>query len=156
MRKFWLLTLPLAFSFNAKAQEARIIKLDELTTFLTLKSDTTYLINFWATWCKPCIEEMPHFLETEKELSGKNYRFIFISLDFKRQYENLNKWLQTKKMHSEVYLIDEQDYNKWINLVDSSWEGNIPATLIYNPVKNKRIFKATELSKTELQDLLKL
>ena len=138
------------------AQHAEIIKFPRLAEIIDQKNDTTYIVNFWATWCKPCIEELPYFLESERELSGKNYKFIFISLDFKRDSIKLNNWLQKRKMYSTVYLLDEPDYNSWIEKIDKKWEGNIPATLIYNSRNNYRAFFPHEFTREELKKLLKI
>lgn len=138
------------------AQNTEIIRFPRLAEIIDQKNDTTYIINFWATWCKPCIEELPYFLEAEKELAGKNFKFVFISLDFKRDSVKLNNWLQKRKIDSSVYLLDEPDYNSWIEKIDKKWEGNIPATLIYNSGNNLRTFFPNEFSRDELRKLLHL
>jgi len=143
------------FPVALRAQPAKIIKLNQLDSLTGFQNDTTYVINFWATWCKPCVEEMPYFLEAEKNTSGRKFRFIFISLDFKRQFESrLIPFLKEKKITSTVYLLDEPDYDRWINKVDQGWEGNIPGTLIYNFSKGKREFHAKEFQMDEFMNLL--
>ena len=136
---------------NCLGQKALIIKQPQLTNLLTQKNDTTYIINFWATWCKPCINELPHFRNVEAEHKGEKIQFLYISLNFKREIDSvLNKFLKMNNFNSTVYLIDEPDYNSWIEKVDKTWQGNIPATVIYNSSKNKRIFFDRELNETEL------
>jgi thiol-disulfide isomerase/thioredoxin len=118
---------------------------------MSQKSDTTYIINFWATWCKPCVKELPYFESLHKELKGSKYRLILVSLDFKKHFESrLLPFVEKNQLQSEVYLLDEPDYNSWIDKVDSSWGGSIPATLFYNHFKKVRYFKEQEFDKQEL------
>ena len=138
------------------AQTASVIKWSSVEQLLHKKSDTTYVINFWATWCKPCVEELPYFLEQEKMLSSKPVKFYFISLDFKRDINTrLIPFLEKQNITSSVYLLDEPDYNFWIDKVDSTWGGAIPATLIYNHALNKRTFYEKEFTLIELEKTLK-
>ena len=95
-----------------------------------LRNLTTLLI-FWATWCKPCIQELPHFEKMREEYAKKNVRFSLVSLDFNDKLENFVKPFIVKKdfVNFEHYLMNNLDYDKWIDLVDKSWQGAIPATL---------------------------
>ena len=107
-------------------------KYEELQTRYLGKNDTTYVVNFWATWCKPCVAEMPYFLEAEKDLSQEKVKFIFVNLDFADQLEKrVIPFLKTKKIDSTVYLLADQDSNHWIPKVNQDWTGAIPATAVY-------------------------
>jgi thiol-disulfide isomerase/thioredoxin len=157
IQRFFIILLFVFISKLAVAQQARVIKMMQLEELLNYKNDTTYVINFWATWCKPCVNELPGFLAVESENKNNKVRFIFISLDFKRELDSrLNTFLKNKNMSSDVFLLDEPDYNKWINLVETTWEGNIPGTLIYNKTKNIRNFYPKELSREELEKAIQL
>ena len=139
-----------------KAQKAAIIKWNTLENLLHQKTDTTYVINFWATWCKPCVAELPFFIEQEKQLSNKPFKFYFISLDFKKDFATrLIPFLEKHNINSAVYLLDEPDYNGWIDKVDNRWQGAIPATVIYNASANKRDFYEKEFTLEELIQTLK-
>jgi thiol-disulfide isomerase/thioredoxin len=59
-----------------------------LTPFLSTSSDKTYVINFWATWCAPCVKELPYFEEMTKNYSDKNVEVILVSLDFPKKYDS--------------------------------------------------------------------
>ena len=99
--------------------------------------NTIYVVNFWATWCGPCVKELPHFEQLNSE--KKNIKVVLISLDFKNQFESkLLPFLKKKSIKSEVVLLTDKDYNTWLPQVDKDWSGSIPATLI---IKNgKKIF----------------
>ena len=143
------------FGFASFAQESKAAKIlriyksanyevksfdyEGLEAYMTIKNDTTYVYNFWATWCAPCIEELPSFLKLQETYKDKPLKLILISLDFPKSVEkSLMPFLEKKKMNVEVILLNDPDANSWIEKVDKNWSGAIPATLIVN--KNQRKF----------------
>jgi len=99
----------------------------------------TYVVNFWATWCKPCVDELPVFEKLNAEFKDKNVEVLLVSLDFPKQMETqLLPFIKNNKIKSKVVVLDDPDQNKWIDAIDKSWSGALPATLIYN--QNKRAF----------------
>lgn len=136
---------------RANAQNIPVIKFTELERMMKSKTDTTYVFNFWATWCKPCIKELPYFENITSTHSEKKVKVVLVSLDFKRQYETrLLPFVAERKISSTVVLLDDQDYNKWIDKVDPSWQGSIPATLFVNNSSGKRKFYEKEFEEEEL------
>lgn len=132
-----------------------IVKWDWLQDKLSRQTDTVYVINFWATWCRPCVEEMPDLLKAEKTFAGQPVKFLFVSLDFRADAEKrLEPFVRKRRMTSTV-LLDEPDYNSWLPKLDKAWEGNIPATLILRTGKNKRIFLPRELKPGETESLVR-
>lgn len=106
--------------------------------FLEMHNDTTYVVNFWATWCKPCVEELPNFEKINADYKDKKVKVILVSLDMKKQVEsNLLPFMKRKNLQSAVVLLNDPDANAWISKVDSTWSGAIPATVIYNKDKRK-------------------
>jgi len=115
------------------AKKIPVVDYDGLAPIFAQKSDTTYIINFWATWCKPCVAELPYFLELEKKYKDQKYKFIFVSLDFPKQIEKkLVPFLEKNPLPGEVIVLDDSDSNNWIPKVDPKWSGAIPATIVYN------------------------
>ncbi len=93
--------------------------------------NTTLVINFWATWCKPCVEELPSFDELNKQYAGQNVRVMLVSLDFKSKLKtNFIPFLVAHKLLSEVILFADQDANTWIPRIHEAWDGAIPATIV--------------------------
>ncbi len=116
-------------------------------------SDSTYIINFWATWCKPCVEELPAFFEVEKKYRNQKIKLILISLDFKKQIDKkLKPFLEKRKITTEVVVLTDPDSNTWINKISRDWSGAIPATLMFN--KDKKGFYEQSFTKKELEELL--
>ena len=91
------------------------------------------VVNFWATWCSPCVKELPYFEEVNKKLNEKNTEVILVSLDFPSQIESkLKPYLTRNKIKSKVILLDDSKMNTWVPKVSEQWDGGIPATLIVN------------------------
>lgn len=144
------------FSSQAASQIAEVIKLDNLKQMLSPESDTIYVINFWATWCKPCVKEMPYFEKLGANFADKKLKVILISLDFTKHLETqLIPYLKKNKIQSRVMLLDEPDANRWIDLVDPSWSGAIPATLVIHASTNHRSFYEKEFTYVELENIVK-
>ena len=143
-------------SFGVKAQNVPVIKYDVFEQLSKKQNDTTYVFNFWATWCKPCVAELPGFEQLNANSKDTKVKVILISLDFKRDLDSkLKKFITDKNIQSQVYLLDELNYNAWIDKVDQSWGGSIPATLIVNNAKNYRKFFEREFTFEELNEAVK-
>jgi thiol-disulfide isomerase/thioredoxin len=135
------------------AQKAIVVKFDALQKILDTKSDQIQVINFWATWCAPCIKELP-LLEKINAQKNLNAKITLINLDYADKLDKVNEFMVRKNIQSDVLLLDDIDYNSWIDKVDKSWSGAIPATLIINPRTGKRKFVEKELKEGELENLI--
>ncbi len=121
-----------------------------LETILNRKDDKTYVVNFWATWCAPCIKELPYFEKLDKEYESKNVEVVLVSLDFPKKYESqLRPFINKHQLKSELYALNDMNSNYWIPKVEENWSGAIPATLIYN--SNKREFYEQSFNYEELE-----
>ena len=130
--------------------EIEVYNFDQLESFLSSNTNKTLVVNFWATWCKPCIKELPYF-EAARTKYIKDVRVILVSLDFPEKLESqLIPFVRNNNIQSQVVLLDDPYENEWIPKVDSTWSGAIPATLIING--DKRIFYEKSFSQEELED----
>ena len=131
-----LITLFFALSISCSDKtdkNIQVVDFDEFYSKIDLSSDDTYVINFWATWCSPCVKELPYFESVNKEYADKNVKVILVSLDFPSQIESkLKPYLKKNKIKSNVILLDDSKMNKWVPRVSEKWDGGIPATLIVN------------------------
>ncbi|MBA4746608.1 MAG: TlpA family protein disulfide reductase [Muricauda sp.] len=124
-----------------------------LEPLLHKKDDKTYIINFWATWCKPCIKEMPYFERVHAEQKNNNVKVILVNLDMPNMWKSrLEPYVENKGIQSEVVILDDPKQNDWIPKVSEEWGGGIPATLIYN--KDKRTFYERGFTYEELNEEL--
>ena len=135
------------------AQEATIVKFDRLHSLLESKSDQIQVINFWATWCAPCVKELPMF-EALHATNDPAIKVTLINLDYAEKLDKVNSFISHKNMKAEVLLLDEIDYNSWIDKVDKRWGGAIPATLVINQKTGKRKFVDRELAEGQLEQLI--
>lgn len=150
-----------AISFSAKAQQpVKVYVKDGITVdsydfnglapMLNQQNDTTYVVNFWATWCKPCIEELPNFEKLHANFKNQKVKVVLVSLDLPKQVEsNLIPYIKKKHLQSKVVHLKDPDMNAWINKVDPQWSGAIPATIIYKG--NKRKFYEQSFTYEQLQ-----
>ena len=124
---------------NLQVSSVKTYTYSELKPLLERNDGKTYIVNFWATWCAPCVKELPYFEKIKKEFDDKNVEVLLVSLDFPKQVEKkLIPFINKRKLNSKVVLLDDINEDVWIKSIDENWSGAIPATLIYN--KNKRKF----------------
>jgi thiol-disulfide isomerase/thioredoxin len=128
-------------SSGIKKNWVKEVRWPVLDTLLHSDSDTTYVINFWATWCRPCVAELPHFEALNRNYASQKVRIVLVSMDFVKDIEDrVIPFVERMKLANTVWLLDEPDANSWIEKVDAGWSGALPATLILNPSRAKRAF----------------
>jgi thiol-disulfide isomerase/thioredoxin len=133
----------------------QVLNYDQLKPLLTSKSDTTYVVNFWASWCAPCVQELPYFLELDSLYTEKPFRLILVSLDFKKDYlRKLEPFVRERKIEKHVVVLEDNRANYWIDDIDKSWSGAIPATLVYR-ADRRAFFERTFHHSGELIDVVK-
>ncbi|RED48308.1 TlpA family protein disulfide reductase [Seonamhaeicola aphaedonensis] len=134
--------------------ELEIYDFERLEPILYKEDNTIYVINFWATWCAPCVKELPYFEDLYANYKDKNVEVILVSLDFPHQYESkLKPFIKERDLKSKIVVLDDVDSNSWIPKVNKDWSGSIPATIIYKD--NKRQFYEQSFTYNELEEVLK-
>lgn len=138
---------------SVSGQDVAVWNENSLKRQLNAVNDTVYVLNFWATWCKPCIEELPEFKLAQKQWEGKAVRFVFVSLDFMSKREHTLLPFVAKNMRwTEVVQLDAGNPNDWIPLVDESWSGAIPATLFWSA--KGRVFREEALNYPQINSFI--
>lgn len=140
-------------SFFGVSQNVKLVKFDELNKLINKNSKETKIVHFWATWCKPCIEELPVITNYSNQNSG--VELILVSLDFKKDLGKLKAYLIKNGIKSKVLLLDEPDYDSWIDKISIKWSGALPGTLLVNTQKNKKEFYEKSFTKNDFEKTLK-
>lgn len=111
---------------------------NDIEYLLHEETDTTYLVNFWATWCKPCVEEMPYIEEVNKAYKDEKVKVVLVSLDFKKMIERkLIPYIEENNIESEVIYLADANTREWGNRISTFWDGSIPFTVLYNNYDRK-------------------
>ena len=178
MKQILFLCLFIVFSCNETTKESEIAKSDTTGTaekeipidvssvdleiydynglepLINKKDDKIHVVNFWATWCAPCVKELPYFEMVNEKYKDNNVEVLLVSLDFPRNYETkLKPFIKKHDLKSEVIAFDDVDQNRWIPAINEKWTGALPATIIYN--KEKRQFYERSFTQEELETELK-
>ena len=146
--KINFLHVVLLFVSYSFAQTTEVISLNytQLQPLLHQNSESVQVVNFWATWCAPCIKELPYFEELNKL---ENVDVLLVSLDFpKHKEKRLIPFVKKHKLQSKVVHLDDEDENYWINEISTTRSGALPASLIYS--QNRRQFYEQSFTKDEL------
>ncbi len=155
MKKYGLLVIVLILTYTLKAQITAVSR-EWANELRSNTSDTLYVVNFWATWCKPCVNELPYFQKIADTYAGKNVKVILVSNDMRRDMtKRVPDFIKNNGIKLQVLYIDEVDADLWISKVNKDWTGAIPATWMYNGSNGKEDFTEGELTFEELENKVK-
>jgi thiol-disulfide isomerase/thioredoxin len=152
MRK-WIVVLSIITS-AAYGQRIESVKLADLQKIIHSSSERILVINFWATWCAPCIKEIPLF--EKLHLESKEVEVLLVSMDYDLDpnIQKVEKFQFRKKIQSRILFLMETDPNAWIEKIDKRWSGALPATLVINSKNGKREFVQRELEEGDLEKIV--
>lgn len=155
MRKLFVIAFMAVSALGFGQQKnTEITKLENLQKLLATKADGILVVNFWATWCAPCVKELPLFEKLQAETKGVSVALVSMDLDIDPNPEKVYKFIARKGIKSKVLLLDEKDPNSWISSVDPAWSGALPATIVINQKTGKRKFVEKSLHEGDLEKLI--
>ncbi len=111
-------------------------------------TDNFRLINVWATWCVPCVEEFPLLVSAARRFDWRNFDFISVSVDHKDQKDNVVKFLQEQGAGlsdhgrgrvagdgrtTNSYLFEGGNADELMKALDDRWQGGVPYTILVDP-----------------------
>jgi thiol-disulfide isomerase/thioredoxin len=155
--KTGLLFLVLLVASASNAQTIPKWKLADLQAAIN-EADKPTIFNFWATFCKPCIEEIPHFQEVVKKYDSAGVRLVFISLDLEDAYPaKIQAFARKRNINNSITFLAETNADLFCPAVDPKWSGAIPASLFINNKTGYRNFFEDQLSKEQVEkEVLKM
>ena len=142
------LALCIVASIHLSAQDVEVVKFADLQKKMLYTEAPLTVFNFWATWCGPCIKELPHFDNLESD--NKNIKVYLVSIDFQSELERVKKFVAKKSLKSNVLFLDEKDPDDYMGKVSQEWSGAIPATLFVTDL-GKTYFHEKAFTKEELE-----
>lgn len=127
-----LLTSCLAVPNIAASQNVIVYdSISQLEARIRRAGDTTLVINFWATWCEPCVKELPLFERLNKRYAPFGLQVVLVSLNIKSDLEKrLLPFVRERRLESELSHLIDRDLDYWMPRMDPDWDGAIPATLV--------------------------
>ena len=150
----WNLLFVFVLFFSCRQASTQSIpkwKITDLEEYIA-KSDMPVVVNFWATYCGPCIKEIPYFQEVVKQYEKKGVKLLLVSLDFKESFPNkIDSFVNKRKFTSKIVWLDETNADYFCPKVDSKWSGSMPATLFINNKLGHRSFFEEEMSKEKFE-----
>lgn len=157
MMQKWILglILTLGFGLSAMALTVEVLTFEQLAARMASPKQEVVVYNFWATWCKPCVEEMPAFEKLAADYKAKGLAVVFVSMDFKSKHAKVVEFAAQKELKNEVVLLNAPDYNAWIDKLSPEWSGAIPATLVVKKTGNVRKFHEGSFTYEELVSFIK-
>lgn len=154
MKKITLTVMMMAVLLSGRTQTPSIPKwkVADLQNAIDSAHGPT-IFNFWATFCIPCIAELPQFQKIAARYRNDGVKLVLVSLDLKEAFpKTISAFVKKLKITAPVVFLDESDAGLFVPLVDSSWSGAIPATLFVNPGKGYCRFIEDEISKANLEE----
>ncbi len=142
-------------SMGLTTNKIGVLSFDQMEKATHKNNDTLYVVNFWATWCRPCVGELPYFLESAKKNANQKVKIVFASINSLKEIEGVQKFTNTKNILQDVFILNAGNPNVWLDKVDKSWGGSIPATVMYK--NNKKVFfREGEFTQTEIDSIINL
>lgn len=146
----FLMVALIATTTLVNAQEIKKIKATDVVKMIN-ESTTPLIINFWATWCRPCVNELKYFEKVVDKFKDKNVRLVLISLDYPDDYETVISFVKAKGYNATAYWLNEEETSIIQTKIDKGFEGVIPASLFVNNTTQYRKFHSGQLTESQLK-----
>lgn len=154
-RSSFLLMGVLLLALAGRSQTVQKISMAELAQYAAT-TDSVLVINFWATFCKPCVEEIPFMQRISRQYAGQKVKLLLVSLDMKSYYPTkVGQFIKSNKFTAPVVWLNETNADYFCPMIDKKWSGAIPATLIVNNQRKERRFYEQPFTPTEFEQELK-
>jgi thiol-disulfide isomerase/thioredoxin len=138
----------------ASAQQTTKWKIADLENYIS-KSEKPLIVNFWATFCKPCVEEIPYFQKLVKRYQKEGIELLLVSLDLQEAYPKIKGFAEKHHFTSKIVYLNETNADVFCPRIDANWSGAIPASLLINNKTGYRKFFEEQIAATKLEKEIK-
>lgn len=151
MKRLFVLIVSFFASLICFSQRVGSVKITELEKIIA-ESKTPLIINFWATWCKPCVEELAYLEKEVEEHTKDSVQLLLISLDFKEAFpQSISAFAEKRNIKGQIFWLNETNADYFCPKIDAKWSGAIPATLFINNKTGYRNFVEAQISREKLK-----
>ena len=156
MKKLCITAIVLLIGLLSKGQTIPSWKIADVKNYYSQKTDSIYVINFWATWCKPCVEELPYLQSITKKYADKKVKLLLVSLDFASSFpDKIQSFANKQNIDADIVWLNETDADYFCNAIDKKWSGSIPATIIVNAATGYKKFYEQQFEEQAFEKELK-
>ncbi|MEP7165359.1 MAG: TlpA disulfide reductase family protein [Ferruginibacter sp.] len=156
MKKILIAVLFLAAVFTANSQQIAKWKITDVEKYIAAKNGDVLVINFWASFCKPCVAEIPSFIKIVGKYKSSQVKLMLVSLDLPSYYPTkIASFAKQHHFNTNIVWLQETNADYFCPKIDTAWSGSIPATLIVNTKTGQRKFFEGEMTETEFEAMLK-
>jgi thiol-disulfide isomerase/thioredoxin len=132
------------------------LSFDQLTTYVGQQQGKPLLVNFWATWCEPCVEELPDLIELYHAHHKEGLEMVGFSVDFPEQTDTVVKtFIKAHNIPYPVYVANPDDQDVLINHFSKKWSGAVPATFLYDKTGRLVRMRLGKMTYREMEEFIK-
>jgi len=157
MKRLIILSSIFFLAITANSQSIPKMKMADVVKTFSNGSDTVYVVNFWATFCKPCVGEIPSFIDIVKKYRGQKVKLLLVSLDLPTYYpKKIADFVKKNHFNTNIAWLNETNADIFCPMIDKKWSGAIPATIIVNGKTGYKKFVEDEMTAEQFEKELKL
>ena len=157
MKRVIILMTVIFFAITANSQPIPKMKMADVVKSFSNGTDTVYVVNFWATFCKPCVGEIPYFINIVKKYAGQKVKLLLVSLDLPSYYPaKIKAFAKQHRFNTNIAWLNETNADIFCPMIDEKWSGAIPATIIVNGKTGYKKFFEDEITAAQFEKELKL
>ena len=140
----------------ASAQAIPKLKITAIEKMM-VKGDSILVINFWATFCKPCVAEIPHFISIAKKYEDLKVKLVLVSVDLPSYYPaKISAFAKKYHFNTNIAWLNETNADYFCPKISEKWSGAIPATIMINTKTGYKKFFEDEMNAVQFEKELKL
>jgi thiol-disulfide isomerase/thioredoxin len=156
MKKGAILIAIFFIMYTVQGQTIPKWKITDVVNYYSKNNDTIYIINFWSTYCQPCIEEIPYLQRISKQYASQKVKLVLVSLDVASFYpKKLKSFVSKRKFTAQVVWLNETNADIFCPAIDAKWSGAIPATIIVNNKKGYKQFYEEQFTPSQFEEAVK-